>query len=150
MPRSDLWTRDELLVVLDMYTRKGYVPTDPEVPVLAKLTGRTEGSIAMRLANFVHVDPKSVIDGLSGGRSVCEPLFLEFDQKPLHLEQQAAEARRRLQENVNTAHERNVPKPIKLRAAGKAVEDGVVEYATPACISTRTELNQLAGMSHFA
>ena len=29
MPTRDLWSRDELLVVLDLYSRKGYVPSDP-------------------------------------------------------------------------------------------------------------------------
>ena len=94
--------------MLDLYVRKGNVPTDPEIAALAKLTGRTEASIAMRLGNFMHVDPRSPNEGLAGGWAQCDPLFREFDGVPDLLAEEAASARQRLQSFALSSTESSV------------------------------------------
>jgi putative restriction endonuclease len=83
MPQN-LWTREELIVALNLYLRlpfgKLHSRTN-EIIELANLIGRTPSSVAMRLNNFASVDPfhqKRGIKGLVGGRKQVEPIWKEF------------------------------------------------------------------------
>lgn len=83
MPKN-LWTRDELIVTLNLYFKLPFGQLDHrtrDVLELAKIIGRTPGSVAMRLNNFAHVDPyhqKRGIIGLANGRRQVEPIWNEF------------------------------------------------------------------------
>lgn len=80
----NLWTRDELIVTLNLYFKLPYGKLDhrtKEVIELANIIGRTPGSVAMRLNNFAHVDPyhqQRGIIGLANGRRQVEPIWNEF------------------------------------------------------------------------
>ena len=80
----NLWTREELIVALNLYLKLPYGKLHsktPEIINLAKMVGRTPGAVAMRLSNFAHVDPfhqERGIIGLSGGRKQVEPIWNEF------------------------------------------------------------------------
>jgi len=90
------WSRDELLVVLELYHRKGTSP-GAERDEVAELTGRTGASIDLRLANYLSEDPKREQQGLdAGGRAVTE-IFHEYDEKAEALRSDASDARRRLE-----------------------------------------------------
>lgn len=84
MAERKLWTRDELILALNLYLKLpfGKLHTGtPEIIRLASLTGRTPGSVAMRLNNFASVDPyhqQRGIGGLPGGRKQVEPIWNEF------------------------------------------------------------------------
>lgn len=78
------WTREELILALDLYFRLPFGRlnrTTPEVIELANLIGRTNNSIALRLVNFAACDPV-IIDsgrtGMPGGLSICKPIWDEF------------------------------------------------------------------------
>jgi putative restriction endonuclease len=79
-----LWTRDELILALNLYLKLPFGKLHsrtPEIIYLAELIGRTPGSIAMRLNNFASVDPfhqQRGIGGLPGGRKQVEPIWNEF------------------------------------------------------------------------
>lgn len=79
-----LWTRDELILALNLYLKLPFGKLHsrtPEIIHLAKIIGRTAGSVAMRLNNFASVDPyhqQRGIAGLSGGRKQVEPIWNEF------------------------------------------------------------------------
>jgi putative restriction endonuclease len=79
-----LWTRDELILALNLYMKLPFGKLHsrtPEIIYLAELIGRTPGSIAMRLNNFASVDPfhqQRGIGGLPGGRKQVEPIWNEF------------------------------------------------------------------------
>ncbi len=83
MPKN-LWTRDELVVTFNLYLKLPFGQLDhrtKDVIELAKITGRTPGSVAMRLNNFAHVDPyhqQRGIKGLSGGKRQVEPIWNEL------------------------------------------------------------------------
>ncbi|TXF90120.1 HNH endonuclease [Neolewinella aurantiaca] len=78
------WTKDELVLALNLYLKLPFGKMDqrtPEVIRLATLLGRTPGAIAMRLGNFANVDPyhqERGVHGLSGGRKQVEPIWEEF------------------------------------------------------------------------
>jgi len=79
-----LWTRDELILALNLYLKLPFGKLHsgtPEIIHLANILGRTAGSIAMRLNNFASVDPfhqQRGIGGLPGGRKQVEPIWQEF------------------------------------------------------------------------
>lgn len=84
MPKRKLWTRDELILALNLYLKLPFGKLHsrtPEIIHLAVLLGRTPGSISMRLNNFASVDPilqQRGIAGLAGGRKQVEPIWNEF------------------------------------------------------------------------
>jgi len=79
-----LWTREELIVTLNLYLRLPFGKLHSrtkEIIDLANILGRTPGSVAMRLNNFASVDPYHInrgIKGLTGGRKQVEPIWEEF------------------------------------------------------------------------
>ena len=79
-----IWTRDELILALNLYLKLPFGKLHsktPEIVHLASITNRTPGSIAMRLNNFASVDPyhhQRGIKGLSGGKRQVEPIWNEF------------------------------------------------------------------------
>lgn len=79
-----LWTREELVLALNLYLKLPFGKLHsrtPEIIQLAKLIDRTPGSVAMRLNNFASVDPfhqQRGIGGLPGGRKQVEPIWNEF------------------------------------------------------------------------
>jgi putative restriction endonuclease len=84
MSERKLWTRDELILALNLYLKLPFGKLHsgtPEIIHLANLIGRTAGSVAMRLNNFASVDPyhqQRGIGGLPGGRKQVEPIWNEF------------------------------------------------------------------------
>ena len=84
MAERRLWTREELILALNLYLKLPYGKMHartPEIIYLANLTGRTPSSIAMRLVNFAAVDPyhqQRGIVGLTGGLKQVEPIWNEF------------------------------------------------------------------------
>ncbi len=79
-----LWTREELILSLNLYLKLPFGKLDsrtPEIIHLANITGRTPGSVSMRLNNFASVDPyhqQRGIGGLPGGKKQVEPIWNEF------------------------------------------------------------------------
>ncbi len=109
MAKNKLWSRDELILALNLYLKLPFGKMHsrtPEVIHLAGLLGRTVNSIAMRLTNFASVDPfhqqRGVI-GLPGGRRQVEPIWHEFIQNKEAL---LFESERILAEKEKTSIER--------------------------------------------
>lgn len=79
-----LWTKDELILALNLYLKLPFGKLhsgNSQIIHLAKIIGRTSGSVAMRLNNFASVDPyhqQRGIAGLPGGRKQVEPIWNEF------------------------------------------------------------------------
>lgn len=101
MPRRDTWSDDELLVVLDLYLRRGRVPPDDiELVHLSQLTGRTCDAIAMRIANYRHSDPSTEVLGLDAGGKAVQRIWDEYANDPDHLKQALAKAIPRLEQTA--------------------------------------------------
>lgn len=85
MARRD-WTRDELLLVMNLYCQitfgrmhKG----NPLVKQLAAAIGRTPSSVAMKLVNLASLDPahqKRGVKGLSGASNADRQIWSEFHE----------------------------------------------------------------------
>ncbi|OQB87390.1 MAG: hypothetical protein BWX88_00305 [Planctomycetes bacterium ADurb.Bin126] len=64
-----LWTRDELVIVFELYCRTPFQKTkanNPEVGQTARLLRRTPGSVARKLGNFGAFDPQLKRMGITG------------------------------------------------------------------------------------
>ncbi|MCK9640679.1 MAG: HNH endonuclease [Prolixibacteraceae bacterium] len=79
-----LWTREELILALNLYLKHPFGKLHhgtPEIIHLAQIIDRTPNSVAMRLSNFASVDPfhkERGIKGLTGGIRQVEPIWIEF------------------------------------------------------------------------
>ena len=79
-----LWTRDELILALNLYLKLPFGKLHsrtPEIIHLAEIIGRAANAVAMRLNNFASVDPyhqQRGIGGLPGGKKQVEPIWSEF------------------------------------------------------------------------
>ncbi len=81
----NLWTREELVLTLNLYLKIPFGKIHSNNPViinLAKLIGRTPSSVSLRLSNFAACDPyhsaRGVV-GMRGGIPVCKPIWDEFN-----------------------------------------------------------------------
>ncbi len=69
MARSNLWTDDEMIVVLELYFKLTFGRLNrntPEVKALAQLIGRSDNSVALRLVNYAACDPYILNSGRHG------------------------------------------------------------------------------------
>lgn len=86
MTAGKRWTRNELLVALNLYHKltfgQMHQQTSAIVHLAAKL-GRTPSSLAMKLSNFASLDPALLIrgiKGLSGASNLDREIWDEFHQ----------------------------------------------------------------------
>lgn len=104
------WTRDELVLALDLYKRIGVVrESHPEVQALSRLlrelvplteqvdpaTFRTTSSIVLRLNNFARLDPDGE-GGLVAGARVDEEIWKQFGTDQEALSHEVAQVRLRI------------------------------------------------------
>lgn len=69
MARTDLWTRDQLLLALRLYMRLPFGKLhrlNPEIIELANQIGRTPNAMAMKACNFANLDPALQARGIRG------------------------------------------------------------------------------------
>lgn len=82
--KGSRWSREEMIVVLDLYFKLPFGRlnrTTPEVKELATLMGRTNNSVAYRLVNYAACDPYILATGRHGmasGSKQCKPYWDEF------------------------------------------------------------------------
>lgn len=91
-----LWTRDELILAINLYCKLPFGrmhSRNSEVIELAKLIGRTSGSVAFKLVNFASLDPSLKARGIKGAsnasnldREVWKEFFNHWDVLPYESE----------------------------------------------------------------
>lgn len=102
MATGKRWTREELLVALNIYRKLTFGQLDQRNPVIqqvAKKLDRTPGSLAMKLSNFASLDPALQargIRGLVGASSLDREVWKEFRAEAATLGPQSEEALRNL------------------------------------------------------
>jgi 5-methylcytosine-specific restriction protein A len=98
------WTRDELILALDLYVSRGpqsLSPSSKEVDALSQLlnslptakrsagghTFRNPTGVYMKLQNFRSLDPAETASGLTHGAKLDKLVWENFHQKPEYLHQ---------------------------------------------------------------
>ncbi|WP_119789039.1 HNH endonuclease [Flavobacterium anhuiense] len=83
-PKPRLWSREELIVVFNLYLRIEFGKIhhkNPDIIKLAKIIERTPDAVSIRLSNFASVDPfhqQRGVKGLGNGKRQVEPIWNEF------------------------------------------------------------------------
>ena len=84
MARSDLWTREQLIMALNVYFKIPFKDVRESHPIIQKyapLIGRTTTALKMKVGNFGRFDPalrEKGIVGLSNGSKADEAIWNEF------------------------------------------------------------------------
>lgn len=96
------WTRDELLVALNLYHKMNFGQfhgRQPTIIALAEKLDRGANSLAMKLCNFASLDPAlklRKIKGLEGASALDREVWTEFHQNLNELAPASEEALRKL------------------------------------------------------
>lgn len=91
MAAGNRWTRDQLLIVLNLYHKLRFGQFDQRQPVIIDLAGRigrTPSAVAMKLSNLASLDPALQlrgIKGLEGASNLDRAMWEEFQQNPAEL-----------------------------------------------------------------
>lgn len=81
MLKGRAWTRDELILAINLYCKIPFGKIDmktPEVIQLAKKLNRTSGSVSYKLANFASIDPTLPRKGASNVSKLDREVWQEF------------------------------------------------------------------------
>jgi len=81
MSRGKAWTREELILAINLYCRTPFGRIhvrNPEIIELAKTLGRTPGSISYKLANFASIDPSLPRKGAANVSKLDIEVWNEF------------------------------------------------------------------------
>lgn len=129
------WTRDEMILVLNLYLKLPFGKMDkrtPEVIHLASLIGRTSNAVALRLVNYAACDPilkQRGISGMSHGGRKCQELWNEFvhDRERLLFESERilADREQTTVENKYAASLRSIPSDLKGETRARVVKTRV-------------------------
>jgi len=96
-----LWTRDQLLLALNLYFQTPFGKQDSKhspIIALAEEIGRTPSAVSMKLNNFTSLDPSEKergVTGLSGASKLDRQMWNEFSENRNEL---AAESEKLLEE----------------------------------------------------
>ena len=109
MATGKRWTRDELLIALNIYHKLSFGQLHARNPVIvdvARKLGRPPGSLAMKLCNLASLDPAlrvRGIRGLTGASDVDRHVWDEFHKQIDTLAPQSEEALRQFFSQNKTA-----------------------------------------------
>lgn len=120
-----LWTKDELILVVNLYCKTPFGKLhrgNPNVVHLAKLIGRTPNSVAYKLVNFASFDPALKARGIKGAsnaskldRQVWEEFVNNWDALPYHSEALLANFAQTSVEQLHNISESELSKEGKTR-----------------------------------
>ena len=85
MKERHLWTREEMILALNLYIKIPFGKIsyrNKDIIALAKIIGRTPSSVAYRLVNYASCDPVLLsrgVSGMKGGHKKCMPYWDEFN-----------------------------------------------------------------------
>lgn len=115
-----LWTREELIVAINLYCKLPFGKlhsNNPEIIKLANLIGRTSGSVAYKLVNFASLDPSLRARGIKGAYNVSnldkiiwQEFFNNWDKLPFESEKLLAKFEHTTIEKLNDISEDELPK----------------------------------------
>lgn len=168
MTRTDLWTREEMILALNLYLKLPFGKMDsrnPQVKRLAEIIGRTADAVAYRLVNYASCDPilqQRGVSGMSNGKKKCLPYWNEFinDRERLIYESERILAQRE-GTTIEKKYEqqiRDIPQDIigetKVREVKTRVNQNVFRQIVLAnydgkCALTGIDLTELLVASHI-
>jgi hypothetical protein len=131
LARNPTWSRDELILAMDLYVRNGWLDDrHPEVIALSALlnrlaetaptpTYRNPNGVSMKLANFRSIDPDHLGAGLRGAGRNDRAVWEEFTQDRDRLAREALAIRIRILDRDEDAE----PESDELADAEDAIDE---------------------------
>ena len=120
-----LWTRDELILAVNLYCKLPFGRLhrqNPDVINLAKIIERTPSSVAYKLVNFASLDPSLKARGIKGASNaskldaeIWDEFFNNWDILPYESEKLLANLENTTLEKLNNIPEISLPKEGKTR-----------------------------------
>ncbi len=98
------WSREETILAFELYCRTPFGKIsqgNPEIIELARLLGRTPGSVGLKMHNLAHYDPelqKRNVTAMAHGSKLDGEVFAEFSRDWTNLSYQAQIIRARMQD----------------------------------------------------
>lgn len=115
-----LWTRDELILAINLYCKLPFGRlhrANPEVIHLAELIGRTPSSIAYKLVNFASLDPSLQARGIKGASNaskldkvIWNEFYNNWAELPFESEKLLSKFENKSIEELNDIDIKNLPK----------------------------------------
>jgi hypothetical protein len=159
--RSAPWTREECIVVWTACPTRSedYHSKDPPVRELADLTGRSPGSVALKMANFWwHLSGGT--KGFRNGGEMTRLVYNEFRERGVRLTQADASARLDIADSGGSVRTESVvpsesvdglrSEVIRLVRRTGFPEDGVTPYTRPGSVIFGVYVDPLTILSSFA
>jgi putative restriction endonuclease len=166
MARSDLWTREQLIMALNVYFKipfKDVKENHPLIQKYAPLIGRTPTALKMKIGNFGRLDPTlkaKDITGLVHGSFAEEPIWKEFwgnlDKLAYESEQLFAERAGRKVEDTLGADIQKLPQGrerevvVRQRVNQQFFRDAVLTAYLNRCCITGIANTQLLEACHIS
>jgi putative restriction endonuclease len=120
-----LWTREELILAINLYCKTPFGrlhQLNPEVIKLAHLLGRKPGAVAYKLVNFASLDLSLQARGIKGAsnasnldKEIWKEFFNNWDELPYESEKLLAKIEKTTIEKLNHIKEDELPKEGKTR-----------------------------------
>lgn len=120
-----LWTRDELILAINLYCKLPFGRLhkfNPEIIKLANLIGRTPSSVALKLVNFASLDPSLRARGIEGAANaskldgeIWSEFYNHWNTLPYESEKLLAKFEDMTIEQLSSISERQLPKEGKVR-----------------------------------
>jgi putative restriction endonuclease len=120
-----LWTRDELILAINLYCKLSFGKlhrNNPEVIKLAELIGRSKNSVAYKLVNFASLDPSLKARGIKGATNaskldneIWNEFFNNWEELPFESEKLRATFEKLSVEKLNAINEEELLKEGKTR-----------------------------------
>ena len=121
-----LWTRDELILAMNLYCKTPFGRlhrANPDIIELSKLIKRTPNSVAFKLVNFASFDPTLKARGIKGAENaskldleIWNEFYHDWDVLPFESEKLLAKFSGTTLEYLNDIDEIELPKEGKERA----------------------------------
>jgi putative restriction endonuclease len=120
-----LWTREELILAINLYCRTPFGKLDarnPDVIGLANVIGRTANSVAFKLVNFASLDPSLKARGIKGASNaskldaiIWNEFFNRWEDLPFESEKLLAKLENTTVEKLYNISENELPREGKMR-----------------------------------
>ncbi len=115
-----LWTRDELILAVNLYIKLPFGKmhsTNPDIIELAHLIGRTPSAIALKLVNFASFDPILKERGIKGAvnaskldKEIWNEFYTNWDHAFIESEKLMAKVKHTTIEQLNDIDLTDIPK----------------------------------------
>jgi putative restriction endonuclease len=161
-----LWTREELILAINLYCKIPFGKLhnrNPEIIQLAKLIGRTPSSVALKLVNFSSLDPSLQARGIKGmgnaskqDINIWNEFYNNWDEALIESEKLLAKEKHTTIEKLNEIDFTDIPKEgkekeriVKIRINQSIFRKIVLATYNDACCITGINNPELLIASHI-